>query len=251
MSHLEPTRLSLPKSHCYITDQSVIKTMPSSTVPPTPPTARQRRKDARPSELMDAALELFVEHGFAATRTDDIAQRAGVSKGTLYLYYASKEELLKAVIRERLSEQIAAGAEEVARFEGPTPELLRTILTAWWQRIFESPSSGVFKLVITEARAFPEIADFYAQEVTQPGSALIGRILQRGIDRRELRAVDVNHAVHSLVLPMVMLCLHQHTIGACSMKPPHIDGPRFIADHIDLMLHGLVLPPPRPAEGGA
>jgi AcrR family transcriptional regulator len=223
---------------------------PSETLTPAAPhaPARQRRKDARPAELLDAALALFVEKGFALTRAEEVAARAGVSKGTLYLYYASKEELLKAVIRERLSAEIEAGAEQVERYAGPTAELMRQVLIPWWQRLLDSPTSGVFKLVITEVRNFPDIAEFYAREVIEPGTRLIARILERGIARGEFRAVDVPTAVHSLVLPMIMLCLHKHTLSACGCTPRGIEPARFIRDHVELMLQGLLVQPPPAAE---
>src|SRR4249920_4155342 len=116
------------------------------------PTQRQRRKEARPQELLDAALELFVEKGFAATRSDEVAVRAGVSKGTLYLYYPSKEELLKAVIQQNLSSRIAAGEAEVDKHRGSAADLLRQVYSRWWLEAFDSPISGVFKLIITEVR---------------------------------------------------------------------------------------------------
>src|SRR5688572_12360780 len=159
-----------------------------SLKPPAPAQTRQRRKEARPQELLSAALELFVEKGFAATRSEEVALRAGVSKGTLYLYYPSKEDLLKAVIEQRLSSEIAAGAAEAASFTGTTPQLLRELLTQWWQRIYDSPVSGVFKIIVTEVRAFPEIADFHRRAVVEPGQALIGGLLKRGIERGEFRA---------------------------------------------------------------
>jgi AcrR family transcriptional regulator len=167
-------------------------------------TARRRRKEARPQELLDAALALFVEKGFAATRAEEVAQRAGVSKGTLYLYYPSKEELLKAVIAQHLSEQIAAGAAEAERFDGSCADLLGQVLTRWWVQVLASPASGIFKLMITEVRNFPEIADYYRSEVVDPAMQLVGGIVQRGIDQGEFNDVDVECAVQSLVLPMVM-----------------------------------------------
>lgn len=199
---------------------------------------RQRRKEARPQELLDAALELFVEKGFAAARIEEVALRAGVSKGTLYLYYPSKEDLLKAVIEQRLSTEIAAVAAQAERFEGPTPELLRELLTSWWQRMYEGAASGVFKIIVTEVRAFPEIADFHRRAVVEPGQRLIGGLLERGMARGEFRRVDVGCAVHSIVLPMVMLCIHKHSIGACI--PQHaLDGKAFIRQHVELVLAGL------------
>jgi len=98
--------------------------------------SRQRRKQARPQELLDAALGVFVEKGFAAARTEEVAARAGVSKGTLYLYYPSKEELLKAVIREHVLSVIEAGAIEIQQFTGSNADLLRHLLADWWMQVF-------------------------------------------------------------------------------------------------------------------
>ena len=210
------------------------------------PAHRQRRKQARPHELLEAALSLFVERGFAATRIDEVAQRAGVSKGTLYLYYPSKEELLKAVIAHYLSDRITATAQQVQQYHGTMAQLLREVLVAWWQQVYASPASGTFKLIISEVRNFPEIAEFYVHEVIEPGEQLIGQIVQRGIDSGEFRNVDVASTVHSLVLPMVMLCTHKHALGACTRHA--IDAPAFIAAHVELVARGLLRDAPaRPA----
>lgn len=223
--------------------------MSRSLSPPadSPPTAapRQRRKEARPQELLDAALELFGEKGFAATRTDDVAERAGVSKGTLYLYYPSKEELLKAVISQRLSVEIAAVAAFVDQYEGPVARLLTEVLPQWWQGVFDSPSSAIFKIVITEVRNFPELGEFYAREFAEPGKKLVGRMLERGIASGEFRRVDVAATVLSLTLPMIMLCLHKHSLGACSPLPPEVDPKSFIQQHTELVLRGLKVAPAR------
>jgi AcrR family transcriptional regulator len=207
---------------------------------------RRRRKQARPQELLDAALELFVEKGFAATRAEEVAVRAGVSKGTLYLYYPSKEELLKAVIAHYLSSRIAEGAAQAANFSGSSSELLRGILIDWWGQLYDSPAAGVFKLVITEVRNFPEIAVYYHREVVEPARNLLGQVLRQGIARGEFRAVDIDHAVHSLVLPLIMICLHRHSLGACAVDW-HLDGRAFIAQHVHLVLDGLSVRPPAAA----
>jgi len=201
---------------------------------------RRRQKEARPQQLLDAALTLFVEKGFAATRAEEVAQRAGVSKGTLYLYYPSKEELLKAVIREHLSARIAAGAVQAEQHRGTTADLLREVFSRWWLDVFDSPTSGVFKLIITEVRNFPDIAEFYSREVVQAGEQLIARIVQRGIDSGEFDDLDVSAVVHSLVLPMVMLCVHKHSLGACSAHHEDFDPHAFVRLHIDLVIRGLV-----------
>ena len=218
--------------------------MPAPRPPVNAAAPRQRRKDARPLELLEAALALFVEKGFASTRSEEVARRAGVSKGTLYLYYPSKEELLKAVITHYLSSKIAATTEALRDVRGSMTSVLREVLVAWWQQVYTSPACGTFKLVITEVRNFPELAAFYAREVVEPGHALVGRLLQRGIDSGEFRPVDVGSAVHSLLLPMVMLCTHKHSLGACAGQGSQgLDAMQFIADHVDLVLRGLEAAP--------
>ena len=219
--------------------------MPPTFIPPPAATnspVRQRRKEARPLELLDAALALFVEKGFAATRIEEVAERAGVSKGTLYLYYPSKEELLKAVIREYLSNQIEEGAEQVRLHVGSNAELLRTLLCDWWLGVFDSPAAGVFKLVITEVRSFPEIASYYFSAVIEPGSQLVANILQRGIANGEFREVNVEAAVHSLVLPMVMLCVNKHSLGACVPTDVLMQPEVFVRQHMELIITGMLKP---------
>jgi AcrR family transcriptional regulator len=222
----------------YITDQSVISMITTAVPSDLPGQPRRRRKEARPHELLEAALVLFVEKGFASTRAEEVAQRAGVSKGTLYLYYQSKEELLKAVITHYLSARIANTAEEVRKIDGPMAPVLREMFAKWWQQTYASPASGAFKLINSEVRNFPEIAEFYVREVIEPGHALVGTILRRGIASGEFRAVDVENAVHSLLLPMIMLCTHKHALGACTRHS--IDADKFIADHVELVLGSLL-----------
>jgi AcrR family transcriptional regulator len=219
-------------------------TAPSTAAVTTP---RRRRKDARPAELLEAALGVFVEKGFAASRVDDVAARAGVSKGTLYLYYPSKESLLEAVIRHHLSLPIASGAEAFAGYRGPMSTLIREALTPVWLHIVEGPAAAVIKLVVTEVRNFPGIAGFYAREVIEPAQRLIGSAIERGIARREFRRVDVADTVRSIVLPMVALCMYRHSFAACvpPCMPPMTRGEmqRFIDHHLDLVLRGLARAP--------
>ncbi|MDB5817331.1 MAG: transcriptional regulator, TetR family [Rhizobacter sp.] len=203
-------------------------------------TARQRRKDARPQELLDAALDLFVEKGFAATRSEEVAARAGVSKGTLYLYYQSKEELLKAVILQTISREIAEGMDIIDSYGGPSADLLKMLLNEWWSRVGEQKASGICKLMVAEARNFPDIARFYLDEVITPGRLLISRVLQRGIDSGEFRAIPVDDAVGALIAPMLYLMVHQHSVGLCEAVNELFDPRRIIAAELDLVLHGLL-----------
>jgi AcrR family transcriptional regulator len=208
--------------------------------PPAGGPSRQRRKDARPQELLDAALDLFVEKGFAATRSEEVAARAGVSKGTLYLYYQSKEELLKAVILQTISREIAEGMDIIDGYTGSSTDLLRLLMTEWWSRVGEQKASGICKLMVAEARNFPDIARFYLDEVITPGRRLIAHVLQRGVDSGEFRPVPVDDAVGALIAPMLYLMVHQHSIGLCEAVDELFDPRRIITAELDLVLHGLL-----------
>jgi AcrR family transcriptional regulator len=204
---------------------------------------RERRKEARPGELLDAALELFVEKGFAATRSEEVAARAGVSKGTLFLYFPSKEELFKAVVRENLSGRFTEWNQEFEEFEGTTADMVRHCMHMWWERIGATRASGITKLMISEARNFPELAAFYQQEVIRPGTELVRRILQRGIDRGEFRPLDMEYAVFSIVAPMVFLIMMKHSLGACVPQDYPLDPERYVTAQVETLLHGLAVRP--------
>jgi AcrR family transcriptional regulator len=202
--------------------------------------SRQRRKEARPQELLDAALALFVEKGFAACRTDEVAQRAGVSKGTLYLYYPSKEELFKAVVRQNLSSLIAEGEEVAANFEGSSSELLSCLMHTWWDRVGNTPAAGIHKIVLSEVRNFPELAQFYTDEVIVPADQLFSRCVQRGIDSGEFRPMPLHEVVHALMAPIIFMALHRHSFGACPVHGSVDMDPGLMLDtHMDLVLRGL------------
>lgn len=200
---------------------------------------RQRLKDIRPQQLLDAALTLFVEKGFAATRSEEVATLAGVSKGTLYLYYPSKEELFKAVVRQNISKLIGEGVEIVAGFEGNTSDLLVTLFDIWWDRVADSDAGGLHKVVLAEVRNFPELAQFYADEVILPAHRLFEGVVQRGIDRGEFRPVDTAAVAHAVMAPMIFLMLHKHSFGACPVQGAAVDPKATLMAHADLMLHGL------------
>ncbi|SEA56024.1 TetR/AcrR family transcriptional regulator [Acidovorax soli] len=200
---------------------------------------RERRKQARPGELIEAALDLFVEKGFAATRVDEVAARAGVSKGTLFLYFPSKEELFKAVVRENIAGRFAEWTLELDAFEGSTDDLLRYCYQVWWERIGSTKTSGITKLMLSEAHHFPEITQFYQREVMDPGQALIRRILQRGVDRKEFRPLDMDYAVYLVLAPMIFLMLWKHSMGACVPDAQDLDPEKYLAMQADNILHGL------------
>lgn len=206
------------------------------------PALRQRRKEARPQELLDAALALFVERGFAATRADEVAKRAGVSKGTLYLYYQSKEDIFKAVVRANLSVRILEGKEVAAVYEGSSADLLALMLRTWWEHVGLGACAGIVKIMMAEAGNFPELAQFYADEVIVPAQALLGNVIERGVARGEFRAVPIHETVHVLCSPLLFLSLQRQSFGACGLCLPPLAPESVLNTQIDLMLRGLMLP---------
>lgn len=207
------------------------------------PVRRERRKEARPGELLDAALSLFVEKGFAATRVEEVAALAGVSKGTLFLYFPSKEELFKALVRHTISGRFTEWNEELTQYQGSSANLMRHCMHTWWQRIGMTKASGISKLVMSEAGMFPEIAAFYQQEVIGPGHDLLKRVLQRGIASGEFRPMDLEYAVYSLIAPMIFLLMWQHSLAPCCPAQQQIEPLAFIDNQLDLLLGGMLAPP--------
>ncbi len=197
---------------------------------------RRRRKDARPSELTAAALELFVERGFATTRLEDVAARAGVSKGTLYLYFDSKEALFKAVIEEGIVPTLVAAEQQLAEHSGSAAELLRKRLFGWWQQIGGTRLAGVPKLIISESRNFPEVAQYYHDKVILRGRALLRTVLQRGIADGEFRALDVETAIDVIIAPLLMLVIWRFSLCFCGQET---DPESYLETHFDLLVHGL------------
>ncbi|WP_090047477.1 TetR/AcrR family transcriptional regulator [Limnohabitans sp. 2KL-27] len=210
-----------------------------NTTDPLVPHKRERRKQDRPGELLEAALDLFVEKGFAATRVEEVALRAGVSKGTLFLYFPSKEDLFKAVVRDNVVATVAQGAAEAAQFQGSTGELLEWMMLQWWRRYGATKASGISKLVMSEASNFPDLAIFFRNEVIEPAHALVRNALQRGIDRGEFHPMSVDLTLHSVMAPLLFLVMWKHSMGPCSPSHEQIDPEAFISQHARLMARGL------------
>ena len=194
---------------------------------------------------MAAALELFVEKGFTGTRLEDVAARAGVSKGTLYLYFDSKEALFKAVIEEGIVPILEEGADLLDSFEGGSADLLRALIGEWWQRIGNTHLAGVPKLMISEAGNFPELATYYNEAVITRGRDLMRRTLQRGIAAGEFRVVDVETAIDVIFAPVLMMVIWRHSLGACC-GIAH-DPQTYLQTHFDLTLRGLLATKPKRA----
>ena len=201
----------------------------------------RRRKDARPNEIVEAALDAFAEKGFAATRLEDVAKRAGVSKGTLYLYFQDKEDLFKAVIQQGLVPNIASAEDRLADTDGTTQELLQRVVGHFIGTVAGSKLGVIPKLVIAEAHNFPDLTKFYADEVIARGLKIVRTILQRGIERGEIRAIDPDVAAPVLIGPLLLLILWKNVFEPHSSQT--IDPAAYSQTYADILLNGMLARP--------
>lgn len=198
----------------------------------------KRRKQARPGELIAAALQVFVEKGYAATRLEDVALRAGISKGTIYLYFSNKEELFKAVVRQAIVPSLETAETLQSEHRGSAGELLAKILRYWRQQTAATPLGAIPKLVIAECGNFPDLARFYLEEVIQRGHRIIAEALTRGIESGEFRRMDPNYALRVVISPMIFSLLWKHSLEMYESKPLNAD--QLLDIHLDVLLNGLV-----------
>jgi AcrR family transcriptional regulator len=195
-----------------------------------------RRSDARPSELVSAALHLFAEKGFAATRLEDVAARAGVSKATVYLYFENKERLFEAVARAAVTPRLDQAARLVDAFEGSTLDLMRALLTVF-EGALEGPFPALAKLILAESGNFPELARLWTKLAVRRGFALLERVIRRGVERGELRPVDPHVVVPLVMAPIVLLGLWKQSLAPYTdlKLEPHA----VLAEHVETLLRGL------------
>jgi AcrR family transcriptional regulator len=198
----------------------------------------QRRKDARPGELLAAALEQFVEKGYAATKLEDVARRAGVTKGTMYLYFESKEALFKAVVRANVLPRLEHAEQLVAAHQGNARDLLVQFLRGWMDTLYHTPLSGLAKLVISESANFPEVARFFHEEVVDRKHRLMRGILERGVASGEFRAMDVENVARVLRAPAILAAVWKHSL--IKSENCVLDAPAFFEAALDVMLNGIL-----------
>jgi AcrR family transcriptional regulator len=211
----------------------IADTCPSSSL-----RSRRRRKQERAGALREAALALFVEKGFEATRTEEIAARAGTSKGTLYLYYPSKESLLGTVIDSPALASLAKLRPSTRR-DGSGIDVLRGLMSDIWARLQDETVGRVLKLAVCEGRRFPEVMKLWVSQAAQPLHSLVAGVVLRSMDDGEFRQVDADAVAHSLLLPLFMSCLQRQTAAARAAEDRCVHD-EFAAQHVELVLQGLV-----------
>lgn len=198
----------------------------------------RRRKQARPGEITAAALDFFVERGFEGSRLEDIARMAGCTKGTIFLYYASKAELFKATVREAMDPILLAAEQAVEGHHGSARELLEQLLRRRWDAMTNTRLSGIPKLMFAEAGKFPELARFYHDEVIERSHVLLRRVLELGIANGEFRSdMDVANVSRVAVAPILLAALWRHSFEAV-VEPP-IQPEPFLETSLALLFRGI------------
>lgn len=206
----------------------------NETVPA--PKRRQRRKDARPAELIEAGLREFAEKGFAGTRLEDVARRAGVSKATIYLYFADKEALFLAAVRSRVAPVLLQVEDAVDHFPGSTRMLLELLLRTVYAQLVDSDLRGLMRIIVSEGRHFPQLIEHHHRESITIGRRLLAKIIERGVARGEFRPGPVTKVPLVVVAPAITASLWKITFD--HLDPLPMDD--YIEAHVDLIMNGLL-----------
>lgn len=214
---------------------------PLETPDESTPNRWHRRKAARPQEIMDAALTLFTQKGFAATRLEEVALAAGVSKGTVYLYFESKEALFVAATRAKLVPLFELGESIIADFTGSAQDLLALLLRTWAENLAQSPNFCISKIMLSESQQFPEVARFYYEEVILRGRHLFATVVQRGMDSGAFQVRDAAVTAKILISPLVFFNVSQHAWQG--LEVAQTNGRDFIENYIEFVMHGLGVAP--------
>jgi AcrR family transcriptional regulator len=199
----------------------------------------RRRKTARPGEIIAAALEVFAEKGFAGAKLDDIAERAGVSKGALYLYFETKDDIFRAVVRDAVAPNFHAIREAAESFEGSFADLAPMILARSAMMMSRSKLPAVAKMVIGESRNFPDLARIWHDTIVFVALNVMTGLVAKAQAKGEVRAGDPRLYAFSLMGPMVMGALFREVFGEVSAQP--LDLEALAAQHARTVLEGMLV----------
>ena len=203
-----------------------------------------RRKDARPAEILDAALKVFAAKGYAAARMEDIAREAGVTKGTIYLYFDNKQAVFNALVSQTIGSTVRAVTAHLETFRGPVRELLRFALGQMAAQLVESERVVIPKIIIGESGNFPELARFYRFEVIDAGLKAFAAVIEYGIAQGEFRPLPVEHVIRLCIAPVLLGAIWQSTFAQFDAAPYDYRG--LIDTHLDVLFRGLAPEGARP-----
>jgi AcrR family transcriptional regulator len=210
---------------------------------PAPARPRQRRKHARPAEILAAGLALFAERGFSATRLDDVAERAGIAKGTIYRYFATKEDLFEAVVRDAFAPLLGNMTAAMARPDIGATALVRLMIETVYREIVATPRREILRLLVAEAKRFPNLVAFYHREAVGRARAIAAEILRRGIASGEFRDGPATRTPEVIIAPAILAAFWKLVFDP--VEPIDLDA--IIAAHLDLVIHAIAA---HPHQGG-
>jgi len=196
----------------------------------------QRRKEDRPAEITEAAMNAFAEKGFAATKVEDVARRAGVSKGLLYLYFKTKEDLFKAVIRSFISPKIDALTQTVEESDLSAEAFLRGPFLDLAKSVPNSPARILARLLISEGPRHPDLLEWYWENVVSKGMGAIRTVIRRGVESGELRRSALDDFPYILAAPVVFSVLWKILFD----QHDKLDTDRLIEEHLEIVLHRIL-----------
>jgi AcrR family transcriptional regulator len=198
----------------------------------------QRRKEDRPAEITEAAMHTFAEKGYASTRVEEVARRAGVSKGLLYLYFKTKEDLFKAVIRSFVSPRLDALIEMIETTELSAEAFLRGPFLEFAKSVPHTPARMLVRLLVAEGPKHPDLIAWYWENVVSRGLGAIRSIIEKGVGNGEFRESALDDFPHLLVSPVIFSMLWKQLFEAHAP----MDTDAFFEGHIDLLLNGIRKP---------
>src|SRR6266542_2405608 len=207
----------------------------------------RRRKEARPDEILDAALAEFAEHGYADARLDRVAQRAGIAKGTIYLYFPGKEDLFRAVALRVIAPQMSTIAALTQTFTGSTEEFIRGPFKQALLHLLRSDARHLARIILTEGRNFPDLTEFFARDVVQRGLNMLRGVVARGVASGEFRHTGLDEHPQPLMAVAVLAMLWETLLRRHGMD---LDVERLLDTHLDVVLEGIKARPAATASPG-
>ncbi|MEM6460808.1 MAG: TetR/AcrR family transcriptional regulator [Pseudomonadota bacterium] len=206
----------------------------------------RRRAQDRPDEVLDAALKMFARNGFAATKVEDIAREAGLSKGAIYRYFDSKEDVFESLVNRAIA-PLANRTLELAETSQEDPEkLVRAVMSVLAAKLDDSDALALPLIVLQEAGRFPELAALYRRQVVDKAITALELIVRRGVESGQFRQVDPHLAIRNLMGPMLAHFILMQIFEVDRDNP--VPAQDFLRSHLDILMHGLL---ERPRGSGA
>src|SRR5215218_6031768 len=220
------TRKSSPKP----ANRRAGETAPAAPASPKPATNRAERAAERRQAIVEAAMEEFIARGFAATRLDDIAKRAGVAKGTIYLHFKDKESMFEELVRTVIV-PVVTRLTALPPPAGSVRDLVETFASNFLKEVIGTRRGDLVRLIVAEGPRFPSVADFYYREVVSRGMAAMRALIELGIARGEIRQKNLAYYPQILVAPAMIAVIWQSLFA----RHAPLDAQDMLRVHLDLI----------------